>query len=356
VDKVIAVVVAALLGPLLFVVGLTALAAGQPAFGGEPSQEALADIPAELLALYHAAAQGCPGLSWAVVAAIGKVETDHGRFGDAQLLSDGRVEPWIIGIALDGTRGTRAIRDTDGGRWDRDTVWDRAVGPMQFIPSTWRAYGVDATGSGTADPHNLFDAVHTAVAYLCANGAGDPATLRQAILAYNRADWYADEVLAIAQRYAHPSSTVGGQVVGDYALPVDRERLTVGLLRRPHHTYPAWDLALPVGTPVYAATAGTVIAVTDDARCGRGVVIAGLDGARYTYCYAHTVTVARGASVAAGAPIMTSGNTGRSTGPHLHFQIHVPGRGLVCPQPILEAWFTGVAATPFTAPMSGCTT
>lgn len=189
-------------GPLLLAFALVAFTAGdQPAFGRAASDEARADIPAEVLPLYMAAADTCPGLSWAVLAAIGKVETNHARHGSAHLHPDGDVTPWIIGIALDGRRGTRAIPDTDGGRWDRDTTWDRAVGPMQFIPATWQTFGVDATGNGAADPHNYVDAVHAAAAYLCANGAGDPDTLRTAILAYNQAGWYADRVLTVAQRY-----------------------------------------------------------------------------------------------------------------------------------------------------------
>lgn len=350
-------VAAVLTGPFVLAFAVVAfVAADQPALGGQASDEALADIPPDLLALYMAAADTCPGLSWAVLAAIGKVETNHARHGGAHVQPDGQVEPWIIGIALDGSPGIAAIPDTDNGRWDRDTTWDRAVGPMQFIPATWRAYGIDATGEGTADPHNIIDAAHTAAAYLCANGGGHPDTLRQAILAYNRAGWYADQVLAIAQRYAQPMTPASSPLVGDYALPVDRGLLTVALIRRPHHTYPAWDLALPVGTPVYAAHPGTVIAVTNDERCGHGVVIAGLDGARYTYCHASTVTVTRGQPVPAGTLILASGNTGRSTGPHLHFQIHSPTGQLVCPQPLLEAWYHGQPATPATAPTTGCVT
>jgi murein DD-endopeptidase MepM/ murein hydrolase activator NlpD len=226
---------------------------------------------------------------------------------------------------------------------------------MQFIPSTWQRYGVDGGGDGIANPNNLHDAIHAAARYLCANGGGVAETLRTAVLAYNHADWYADEVLSLAERYAQPAAATGSQIVGDYALPVARDLLNVSLLRRPHHDYPAWDLAVPTGTPVYATHRGTVIAVTNDGRCGRGLVIAGLDGARYTYCHADAVTVARGQGVAAGAEIMRSGNTGRSTGPHLHLQIHSPAGALVCPQPLLEAWYLGRSDAPATAPTTGCT-
>ena len=352
--KFVAVAGAVLAIPLILAVAVVALAAGQPALGGDPSKEAMADIPAEMLSLYASAAETCPGMSWSLVAAIGKVETDHGRFAGSELLPNGDVQPPIIGLPLNGANGTQAIRDTDAGQLDGDRTWDRAVGPMQFIPSTWQRYGVDGGGDGVANPNNFHDAVHAAAQYLCANGAASINTLRAAVLAYNHADWYADEVLALAQRYAQLPAQPGAQVVGDYALPVARDLLNTPVIRRPHHDYPAWDLAVPTGTPVYAVHGGTVIALIDDERCGRGLVIAGLDGGRYTYCHGDSVTVVSGDLVAAGEPVLRSGSTGRSTGPHLHLQIHSPAGVLICPQPLLEAWYGGQAASPGLASSSGC--
>jgi murein DD-endopeptidase MepM/ murein hydrolase activator NlpD len=159
--------------------------------------------------------------------------------------------------------------------------------------------------------------------------------LRQAVFRYNNSWAYVDQVLAIAERYSTASLQHGA--VGDYALPVDRDRLNIELIRRPHHTYPAWDLALPVGTQVYAVHGGTVIATpAANSRCGLGVVVAGHDGARYTYCHASALQVLPGHEVQPGQPIMRSGNTGRSTGPHLHLDIRWQGQ-LVCPQPLLQA-------------------
>ena len=353
--KAVIAVVAVLVSPLLLAVAVAALAGGQPAFGGAASDEAEADIPPQLLSLYAAAADTCPGMSWTVLAAVAKVETDHGRFAGAELQPNGDVQPAIIGIPLNGSNGTAAIRDTDGGTLDGDGTWDRAVGPLQFIPSTWARYGVDANRDGAADPHNFYDAVHAAARYLCANGAGIVDTLRIAVLAYNHADWYADQVLALAQRYAQPTAGAGASIVGDYALPVSRNLLDAAVIGRPHHDYPAWDLGVPVGTPVYAVHGGTVLAVTNDDRCGRGVVVAGSDGSRYTYCHADAVNVATGQLVPTGTMILRSGNTGRSTGPHLHLQIQSPAGGLVCPQPLLQAWHRGQHASPAVAPTVGCT-
>jgi membrane-bound lytic murein transglycosylase B len=81
-------------------------------------------------------------LPWQLVAAIGRVESDHGRVHGSHLTSEGLARPAIYGLPLDGTQGTARIGDTDAGLLDHDTEFDRAVGPMQFIPSTWAVVGV----------------------------------------------------------------------------------------------------------------------------------------------------------------------------------------------------------------------
>jgi len=354
--KVIAGVAALLVVPVLLAGAVATLATGAPSLrGGQPSSEALVDIPAELVGVYQQAASTCPGLPWSVLAGVGKVESNHARHGGATLDLHLDVRPAIVGVALDGTGGTAAIRDTDTGRLDGDRIWDRAVGPLQFIPSTWRDYAADGSGDGIADPHNYADAVFVAAAYLCAHGA-DTGQLREAVLAYNHAGWYADQVLQWAHRYATPGgATGGGQVVGDYALPVDRALLSAELIDRPHHDYPAWDLAVAEGTSAHAVTAGVVLAVTADSGCGNGVVIQGSDGGRYTYCHGSSVQVTNGQSVQAGQEILRSGNTGRSTGPHLHLQIHNPAGSPVCPQPLLLALYKGQSPPALSQlPRSGC--
>lgn len=161
---------------------------------------ATSGIPANVLRAYRQAARsladadpGC-GLSVALLAAIGRVESGH-AWGGAVDERGHTLRP-IIGPRLDGG-GTAAIRDTDGGRWDGDDQWDRAVGPMQFIPSTWSAWGVDADGDGVASPSNVFDAALAAGRYLCAGGGSldDPETLRLAILSYNSSFRYLTVVL-----------------------------------------------------------------------------------------------------------------------------------------------------------------
>jgi hypothetical protein len=139
------------------------------------------------------------------VGAIGRVESDHARFGGNALDAAGVARPGIIGIPLDGRRGTARIGDTDRGRWDRDTVYDRAVGPMQFIPGTWRVVGSDANGDGVRDPQNIDDAATATAVYLC-SGPGDlrnGTDLYNAIRRYNNSDSYVRTVVAIADAYRH---------------------------------------------------------------------------------------------------------------------------------------------------------
>lgn len=200
--------------------GTTGSTAG-PA-GGTPSGEAApglaADgIPARAVQAYQAAATsmaGC-GIPWSLVAAIGRVESDHGRFAGATLLADGRSDPPIVGIPLDGRPGVAQIGDTDSGRYDGDTTHDRAVGPMQFIPGTWALFASDGDHDGKADPFDLDDAAAAAAKYLCQAG-GDLSTAagqQDAVYSYNRSDSYVSLVLALSAEYA------GGAPVDDSPAP-----------------------------------------------------------------------------------------------------------------------------------------
>ncbi len=141
-------------------------------------------------------------VSWPTLAGIGEIESHHGTYTGGELGPDGRTTEDIIGIPLDGTNNTAAIRDTDGGDYDGDTEWDRAVGPMQFIPKTWTKWGADADGDGEADPHDMDDAAYTAARYLCAEGRDltDDDGWWDAVLTYNESEEYANDVLDVAAR------------------------------------------------------------------------------------------------------------------------------------------------------------
>jgi membrane-bound lytic murein transglycosylase B len=157
-----------------------------------------------------AASQPNCRLTWVTLAAIAAVESKHGGFQGRTLEADGRPSQPIIGIPLNGAPGVKAIADTDGGLLDADKVWDRAVGPFQFIPSTWAVWRADANRDEISDPQNIDDASLAAAKYLCADNrnlsSGD-GWLR-AILSYNNSVEYAQEVYGFAQGYARDAKGV----------------------------------------------------------------------------------------------------------------------------------------------------
>ena len=139
-------------------------------------------------------------LDWSLLGAIGQVESDHGQVGGSRLNGHGVAHPAIIGPRLDGRHGTSLVRDTDAGRLDGDRRFDRAVGPMQFLPSTWAAVAVDGDGDGRRDVQDINDAALGSAVYLCADhdNLGTKAGKRAALLRYNHSHAYAATVLAIA--------------------------------------------------------------------------------------------------------------------------------------------------------------
>ncbi|MEV0679933.1 lytic murein transglycosylase [Actinosynnema sp. NPDC050436] len=169
------------------------------------------DVPARALRAYATADlvmrsdQPACRISWATLAGIGRIESHHGTIGGLRLGEDGRPSKPIIGIPLDGSPGVKAIPDSDGGALDKDTTWDRAVGPMQFIPTTWARYAVRANGDGTPpDPQNIDDAALAAARYLCSGGR-DLATGEgwwAAVMAYNNSVEYGQNVFSGADAYA----------------------------------------------------------------------------------------------------------------------------------------------------------
>jgi membrane-bound lytic murein transglycosylase B len=148
------------------------------------------------------AAQPDCQLRWTTLAGIGKVESGHGQ-AHATLAPNGTVLPPIIGAPLDGTSGRMTVHDTDGGTIDGDATWDHAVGPMQFIPSTWTLYAADADGDGVSDINNINDASLAAARYLCA--ANRNMSLSSdwwpAVLSYNAVQSYAQDVFDAANDY-----------------------------------------------------------------------------------------------------------------------------------------------------------
>jgi membrane-bound lytic murein transglycosylase B len=159
---------------------LAAVRAAQAALGAQSAafsaatNNAIANLKvlppsAQYLSLYKAAAGSCPGLSWTVLAAIGQVESGHGR--------------------------------------NPSTSTAGAMGPMQFMPSTFAAYAVDGNSDGSKSIMDPADAIFSAAHYLCANGAGrSPSALAKAIFHYNHAAWYVAMVLKLSGLYAAQDS------------------------------------------------------------------------------------------------------------------------------------------------------
>ena len=168
----------------------------------------VAGIPEEAVAAYARAVLAAPhtcGLGWTTLAGIGWVESQHGTIGGRSLDAAGRPSTPILGPALDGVGPVAAIRATaSSSALHGDAAWDHAVGPMQFLPSTWETWGRDGDGDGTADPQDLDDAAAAAAAYLCgtgqdlATGAGWSA----AVYAYNHSASYVSGVYLAATTYA----------------------------------------------------------------------------------------------------------------------------------------------------------
>ncbi|MFJ7305214.1 lytic transglycosylase domain-containing protein [Streptomyces sp. NPDC099088] len=183
-----------------------------------------AGIPATLLDAYKraeaelgASKPGC-NLPWQLLAAIGKVESGQARGGRVD--ADGTTIGRILGPQLDGM-GFARISDTDHGAYDGNSQYDHAVGPMQFIPSTWAWAGRDGNADGTADPNNVYDAALAAGHYLCRNGwdLSSTAGLHSAILSYNNSRDYLNLVLSWLEYYR-----TGTHVVPDGAGPVPKHR------------------------------------------------------------------------------------------------------------------------------------
>jgi hypothetical protein len=177
---------------------------------GTVSTLSSAGIPASALYAYRRAetllgkADESCRLPWNLVAAIGRVESNHGRTGGNALDDEGVAKPGIYGVPLDGKGGNAKITDSDGGKLDKNTVLDRAVGPMQFIPSTWATVGVDSDNDGKKNPQDIDDAATAAGIYLCA-GEGDVSQRKgaaEAVKRYNHSDAYVDLVLRISEAYA----------------------------------------------------------------------------------------------------------------------------------------------------------
>jgi murein DD-endopeptidase MepM/ murein hydrolase activator NlpD len=302
-----------------------------------------------------------------------------------------------------------------GGDYTARAVGSTASGAYQFLDSSWAGYGgyphawqapplvqdakaadlaqhvLDAQGGDVAAVPVVWYIGHvpadnsTEWDRIPAPGAGNKLTPRQ-----YQTRWLAtyDRLLAATPTTTTvpdstptttPATTTAGcqpgvsitPIDGGWAYPGPAALFAVAPVDTPHHDYPAWDWMLPVGTPIYAVRGGTVTTVqywphnwwdqgcTDTTpgcvTCGIGVTIIDGDGNHWAYCHGSDVHVHVGQTVTAGTQILTSGNTGRSGGPHVHIQIKTVDGQLRCPQPLLRSLQTqGRGLDPATLPMTGC--
>jgi hypothetical protein len=288
------------------------LAIGPSLLGGLPSAirvpGAFVDsfrIPPVLLPIYQAAGIRY-GVRWEVLAAINELETGYGR---------------NLNVSSAGARG-----------------W------MQFMPGTWKAYGVDANGDGAKDPYNPSDAIFAAARYLRAAGATDD--LARAIYAYNHAGWYVDAVLmrarviaALPERVLYSLSWLGrGRLPVNDAYPAMRDD-------------PEEDgvyISAPTGARVVAVNDGRLVRIGRSADLGRYVKLRDLAGNTYIYGHLRALSrssrqgrrLDRGTWVAAGTAL---GRVRRSAGGRtgsILFAIRPTGRGAprIDPKPILRGW------------------
>ena len=203
-------------------------------------------------------AQDAPtcGLSWEILAGIGLVESNHGRNGGSGNANwAGVANPAILGPVLDGQGGFPVVKDTDNGVLDGDRSFDRAVGPMQFLPATWREYNSAPTGAAAPNPENISDAASAAARYLCASDVDlrTPTGLVDALYGYNHSFAYVMNVITAAQRYAEGTLRGAG---GAMAL------LPALLSGQPTASFVTYPVTLPPGStsptpPTESATDGT---------------------------------------------------------------------------------------------------
>jgi murein DD-endopeptidase MepM/ murein hydrolase activator NlpD len=381
-------------------VAVAVAAPSAPAQGGPPTATALAGIPHAWLVATMTAADRF-AVPWTLVAALLQQTCDFGRsespgcqppvdqesIGRASGAGAGRAVATLAPEPAGGggARGGGASGGGAGGagasgrggqgyalltpeQWRTGLAPDRPI-PRDGVPSPPGAgYATDGDGDGRADPWSIADASASCARRLADLGADDPSTLDRATFAYlygpavpfDPADALTTQVLARSASY-------GGVVAASdgYTLPVDQAWYDQhpDWFERPHHDYPAVDIPVPAGTPVYAVTSSTVIAADEaggTTDCGHDVRLRDLAGTIYTYCHGSEVFVSVGQQVATGQLILRSGWSGHvapagPAGAHLHFQINLPGHASSsCPQPALAAWAIGESIDLQTLPTTGC--
>ena len=210
----------------------------------DPSASGTLGIPAPMLDAYKKAADlknrqtpSCQ-IDWSLLAAVGKVESDHAAGGKVD--AAGRTRGDIIGP---------------------QTPYGTAKGPMQFLDSSWRIYGADGNGDGVKDVHNIYDATLGAANHLCGSAGNkslqNQENLRKGIFGYNRADWYVTKVINWMNQYsgrAVPVPPSEGVITPRPTTPVTPAPVAEQTVQNPAPTTRTPETKAPTGTPAPAPT------------------------------------------------------------------------------------------------------
>lgn len=256
----------------------------------------LEGIPAHLMTHFKAAEEQY-GISWSVLASIAFTESSF--------------RPGVIGPP--------------------NYTGELARGMMQFLPSTWKTYGIDGDGDGKADILNPIDSIYSAANYLAANkGASN---IKDALFLYNHSNEYVNKILAIAEGYR--VQDVWKNKGSGFPLPTTSPRYT-GKFGDPRdgRSHAGVDIACDYGTPLLAVVEGTIRHSTSHAG-GFELWIDGQDGVSYFYCHLSQYVAQSGQRVSVGQTVGRAGSTGVSSGPHLHFGIMIKGKW-IDPMPFLK--------------------
>jgi hypothetical protein len=267
-----------------------------------------------------------------------------------------------------------------GGNYAAPKNAGGASGAYQYIDSTWNEHGgyesaylappevQDARAANDVQSvlAKYGDVAFVPVVWYWPVAASDPSQLdivpmpgagnRLTVREYQR-HWLS--VYETKEAFGEARACIAPISAEGYVLPIDRVLIDAGpsMLDQPHHDYPAIDLMIPTGSPVYAVRGGTVARVVEwpyncwevgrcEQTCGIGLSIDGDDGTRYIYCHgSHSNSLVVGDQVTAGQLLMWSGNTGRSGAPHLHFEMKINGQR-VCPQQVLREIYGAATTSP----------